>query len=96
MDENFENEEIRKEDDNSQAGFEIEGSGSEPEIETNSETEGKKESPAPGVDKGLKTFLVISVVVLFLLLATLIGYFVYIFNGGNGKLDFGFGNSLGS
>lgn len=65
-------------------------------IESSEESNGNEVAQVSGIDKNLRTFLISSVVILILLLAALIGYFIYIVNNSNGDLSFGFNSNNSS
>ncbi len=62
-------------------------------IESSEESNGNEIVQVSGIDKNLRTFLISSVVILILLLAALIGYFIYVVNNSNGDLSFGFNSN---
>lgn len=66
------------------------------EIEINEEPKADEGIQSSGIDKNLRTFLISSVVILILLLAALIGYFIYIVNNSNSDLNFGFNSNSSS
>jgi serine protease Do len=99
VDEKFEYDEETREnnedDDNNDIESDTEDN-TEINIESNEELNDGKSVQASGIDKNLRTFLISSVVILILLLAALIGYFIYIVNNSGVDFNFGFNSSNSS